>query len=49
MLLVEQNAQQALSRAHRGYVLETGSVTRSSAANELLADPAVKEAYLGIA
>ncbi|GAA2757004.1 ABC transporter ATP-binding protein [Actinopolymorpha rutila] len=49
VLLVEQNAQQALSRAHRGYVLETGSVTRSSAANELLADPAVKEAYLGIA
>ncbi|SDT02088.1 ABC transporter ATP-binding protein [Actinopolymorpha singaporensis] len=49
VLLVEQNAQQALSRAHRGYVLETGSVTRSSAAGELLADPAVKEAYLGIA
>ncbi len=49
VLLVEQNAQQALSRAHRGYVLETGSVTRSSPANELLADPAVKEAYLGIA
>ncbi|MET9020147.1 ABC transporter ATP-binding protein [Actinopolymorpha sp. NPDC004070] len=49
VLLVEQNAQQALTRAHRGYVLETGSVTRSSAADELLADPAVKEAYLGIA
>jgi branched-chain amino acid transport system ATP-binding protein len=49
VLLVEQNAQQALSRANRGYVLETGSVTRSSAAGDLLADPAVKEAYLGIA
>ncbi|WP_420313569.1 ABC transporter ATP-binding protein [Actinopolymorpha alba] len=49
VLLVEQNAQQALSRAHRGYVLETGSVTRASTGKDLLADPAVKEAYLGVA
>ena len=49
VLLVEQNAQQALSRAHRGYVLETGSVTRTSTGRELLADPAVKDAYLGMA
>ncbi len=49
VLLVEQNAQQALSRANRGYVLETGSVTRSSSGSDLLADPAVKDAYLGMA
>jgi branched-chain amino acid transport system ATP-binding protein len=48
VLLVEQNAQQALSRADRGYVLETGSVTKSSTGGDLLADPAVKEAYLGM-
>jgi branched-chain amino acid transport system ATP-binding protein len=49
ILLVEQNAQQALSRAHRGYVLETGNVVRSGTGMELLHDPAVKEAYLGVA
>jgi branched-chain amino acid transport system ATP-binding protein len=49
VLLVEQNAQQALSRAHRAYVLETGSITRSGSGKEMLADPAVKEAYLGVA
>ncbi|GAA5004175.1 ABC transporter ATP-binding protein [Actinopolymorpha pittospori] len=49
VLLVEQNAQQALSRADRGYVLETGSVTKTSTGGDLLADPAVKEAYLGMA
>jgi branched-chain amino acid transport system ATP-binding protein len=49
VLLVEQNAHQALRRAHRGYVLETGLVTRSSTGTELLADPAVKDAYLGMA
>jgi branched-chain amino acid transport system ATP-binding protein len=49
ILLVEQNAQQALSRAHRGYVLETGSVTKTNTGPELLADPAVKDAYLGVA
>jgi branched-chain amino acid transport system ATP-binding protein len=49
ILLVEQNAQQALSRAHRGYVLETGRIVRSGTGPELLHDPAVKEAYLGVA
>ncbi|HEV7976532.1 ABC transporter ATP-binding protein [Amycolatopsis sp.] len=49
ILLVEQNAQQALSRAHRGYVLETGNIVRSGTGTELLHDPAVKEAYLGVA
>ncbi|HET8661975.1 MAG TPA: ABC transporter ATP-binding protein [Micromonosporaceae bacterium] len=49
ILLVEQNAQQALRRAHRAYVLETGRVVRSGTADELLHDPAVKEAYLGVA
>jgi branched-chain amino acid transport system ATP-binding protein len=49
ILLVEQNAQQALSRAHRGYVLETGNIVRSGTGAELLHDPAVKEAYLGVA
>jgi len=47
MLLVEQNARQALSIAHRGYVLETGSITLSGPARELLADPRVQAAYLG--
>jgi branched-chain amino acid transport system ATP-binding protein len=49
ILLVEQNAQQALSRAHRGYVLETGRIVRAGTGAELLHDPAVKEAYLGVA
>jgi len=49
VLLVEQNAQQALSRAHRGYVLETGSIVKEGTGEELLRDPAVKEAYLGVA
>ena len=49
VLLVEQNAQQALSRAHRGYVLETGRIVRAGTGAELLHDPAVKEAYLGVA
>jgi branched-chain amino acid transport system ATP-binding protein len=49
ILLVEQNAQQALSRAHRAYVLETGRIVRSGTGAELLADPSVQEAYLGVA
>jgi branched-chain amino acid transport system ATP-binding protein len=47
ILLVEQNAQQALSRAHRAYVLETGSITKEAIAKDLLNDPHVKSAYLG--
>jgi branched-chain amino acid transport system ATP-binding protein len=49
VLLVEQNAQQALSRAHRAYVLETGRIVKTGAGRDLLDDPAVKEAYLGVA
>jgi branched-chain amino acid transport system ATP-binding protein len=48
VLLVEQNANQALSRADRGFVLETGSITHSGTGRELLVNPAVKEAYLGV-
>lgn len=47
ILLVEQNAQQALQRAHRAYILEVGNVTKEAPAKDLLNDPAVKEAYLG--
>ncbi|HUP86474.1 MAG TPA: ABC transporter ATP-binding protein [Acidimicrobiales bacterium] len=47
VLLVEQNASQALQRAHRAYVLETGRVLKSGAAADLLDDPSVRAAYLG--
>ena len=47
ILLSEQNAYKALKCAHRGYVLETGSVTLTGTAAELLGDPGVREAYLG--
>ena len=47
VLLVEQNAQMALSIADRGYVLETGKIVLSGAASDLLHDPLVIEAYLG--
>jgi branched-chain amino acid transport system ATP-binding protein len=47
ILLVEQNAQQALQRAHRAYVLETGKVVKEAKASDLLNDPDVRAAYLG--
>ena len=47
VLLVEQNANMALSTASRGYVLETGSIVHSGSGRALLGDPRVKEAYLG--
>ena len=47
ILLVEQNAQQALQRAHRAYVLETGKIVKEAVAKDLLNDPDVKAAYLG--
>ncbi len=47
ILLVEQNAKKALSIADRAYVLETGFITLSGTANDLLNDEAVKKAYLG--
>ena len=47
ILLVEQNAQMALSIADRAYVLETGTISMSGTAKELLADDRVQKAYLG--
>ena len=47
ILLVEQNAAQALRRADRAYVLETGRVVKAAVAGELLDDESVKAAYLG--
>jgi len=48
ILLVEQNANQALARADRAFVLETGTITHRGTGRELLSNPAVKEAYLGV-
>jgi branched-chain amino acid transport system ATP-binding protein len=47
ILLIEQNARLALEIASRGYVMESGVITLSSEAKSLLADPKVREAYLG--
>jgi branched-chain amino acid transport system ATP-binding protein len=47
VLLVEQNAHQALQLAHRAYVLETGVVIKTAGAGDLLHDPEVRAAYLG--
>ncbi len=47
ILLVEQNARAALGIANRGYVLETGRVVLSASSSDLLADEAVRKAYLG--
>lgn len=47
ILLVEQNARLALLSAHRGYVMDSGTVTISASAAELLEDPRVRSAYLG--
>jgi branched-chain amino acid transport system ATP-binding protein len=49
VLLVEQNAELALEIAHRGYVLETGRIVHAGTGQALLDDPAVKQAYLGMA
>ncbi len=48
ILLVEQNAQMALSVAHRAYVLETGRIVLAGSAKEIAENPQVKAAYLGI-
>jgi branched-chain amino acid transport system ATP-binding protein len=48
ILLVEQNARAALAIADRGYVLETGSIVLAGTGAELLADEAVRSAYLGL-
>lgn len=49
ILVVEQNAKQALSRADRAYVLETGQIVKTGSGTALLDDPSVREAYLGVA
>jgi branched-chain amino acid transport system ATP-binding protein len=48
ILVVEQNAKQALSRSDRAYVLETGRIVKTGTGAELLDDPSVREAYLGV-
>jgi branched-chain amino acid transport system ATP-binding protein len=48
VLLVEQNAQRALQVAHRGYVLETGSIVKTGTGQELLQSEDVQKAYLGM-
>ncbi|HEY6049740.1 MAG TPA: ABC transporter ATP-binding protein [Thermoanaerobaculia bacterium] len=48
VLLVEQDVQVALEHAHRGYVLETGRIVQTSAARQLLEDPRIRQAYLGL-
>lgn len=48
ILLVEQNAQRALRLAHRAYVLENGRITREGLGKELLGDPYIRSAYLGM-
>ena len=47
ILLVEQNAAQALSCANRAYIMETGSIVKEGAGKDLLNDEAIKKAYLG--
>jgi len=48
ILLIEQNANMALNASHRAYVLENGAVTMSGIAKEIVSDPRVKQAYLGL-
>ena len=48
VLLVEQNTQNALSLAHKGFVMELGRIALSGSGNELLADSNVRKAYLGL-
>ncbi len=49
ILLVEQNAKQSLAIADRGYIIATGRIVGAGLAGELKADPAVRQAYLGVA
>jgi branched-chain amino acid transport system ATP-binding protein len=48
VFLVEQNANQALKLAHRGYVMENGRITLTDTAENLLGNDQVREAYLGL-
>jgi branched-chain amino acid transport system ATP-binding protein len=47
ILLIEQNAKLALEVSNRGYVMESGTITLSGDARDLLSNPKVREAYLG--
>ncbi len=47
MLLVEQNAYEALEISDRAYILETGNITLEGRSSDLIQDPNVKKAYLG--
>jgi branched-chain amino acid transport system ATP-binding protein len=47
IFMVEQNASLALQIAHRGYVLQTGRIVLTGAAQDLLNDPRIRDAYLG--
>ncbi len=48
VLLVEQNVEMTLKNSDRAYVLETGRITRQGPSMELLHDPKIREAYLGL-
>jgi len=48
VMLVEQNVHQALGIAHHAYVIEHGRIVTSGKPGALLADPQIKEAYLGV-
>ena len=48
ILLVEQNIRQALEISHRAYIMENGRISREGIAKDLLNDPSIKEAYLGM-
>ena len=48
ILLVEQNTEHALSIAHHGFVMESGRIALSGSGKELLANPDVRKAYLGL-
>lgn len=48
ILLVEQNAEMALTVAHHGFVLDTGRITLHGPASDLLASETIRQAYLGI-
>lgn len=48
VLMIEQNARQGLEASDRGYVLETGRNSYQGSAGELLADPEVRRAFLGV-
>jgi branched-chain amino acid transport system ATP-binding protein len=49
LLLVEQNARESLALADRGYLIENGKIVGSGTAAQLKSDPAVQQAYLGLA